>query len=341
MNKIKDLFDRTKVIKLLKRKLLPLYPNFSEIKDLEIIDHKRNIWGSTYHVVLEFKTQFINHDNEIITLPIFCTAHSSEPRKNVYDSLKFLWQSSFSSGDLSIPHPLFYSEYYNGTFYRGAEGWNLYRFIRDKNFSEIEVILPRAAAWFAKLHAIPTTNAPNFNEDNSRIATVYPGIPHILARIKDDYPDYYQFYKTVYSMLDSQEKKFFASTQERYLVHGDAHPENIIKMSERKIAVIDFTDLCLADFARDLGTFLQQLEFMCKRKINDLAYVEKVKKLFLDSYTEVAKITINGKIKERIDTYYYWTAIRTATFFLIKYDAEPKRAYAILGDISNKLGIKI
>jgi hypothetical protein len=49
-------------------------------------------------------------------------------------------------------------------------------------------------------------------------------------------------------------------------------------MSDKKIAVIDFTDICLSDFARDLGTFIQQLEFMANRKIGDHEYTEKIKK---------------------------------------------------------------
>lgn len=339
MNIILDLFDDKKLRKLFGRKLLPLYPGFDRLGNIEIIGHKKNIWQKTYHVVIEFKTELMNAKGDKIELPIFCTAHSNEPRQNVFASLKYLWDAGFDEEELSIPHPLFFSEYYNGTFYRGVEGQNLYQYIRENNRTEVEKIIPKASFWFAKLHALPTDQAPNFNVENSRIATVFPGIPHILEKIKNEYPQYSDFYNRVYAVLDKQEKDFLASTEQRWLVHGDAHPENIIKMSDRKIGVIDFTDLCLSDFARDLGAFLQQIEFMCNRKIHDNGYSEYIKKLFLDNYLRRAGITINDGLRARINTYYYWTAMRTATFFLIKYNPEPERAVPIIEVVKSGLNI--
>lgn len=339
MNKINSLFDPLSIKKFFGRKLLPLYPKYDRIGNIEIIPHKKNIWQKTYHVVVEFKTELMNKKGEVVYLPIFCTAHSSEPRENVFTSLKYLWDAGFYDDELSIPRPLFYSKYYNGTFYRGVEGANLYQYIRVNNRKEVDRIIPQAAFWFAKLHALPTDKAPNFNVENSRIETVYPGIPHILEKIRLDYPQYAEFYKQAYEIFDKKEKEFLASTERRWLVHGDAHPENIIKMSDRKIGVIDFTDLCLTDFARDLGAFLQQIEFMCDRKINDPEYTERVKKLFLDSYLERTGIKIDEELQKRIDNYYYWTAMRTSTFFLIKHDVEPERAAPIIERVKQGMAI--
>ena len=319
---------------------MSLYPDFVDIKKVGINAHKQHIWEETYHVVIEFTATFITREGKAKVLPIYCSAHSDEPRKNVYDGLKFLWEHGFSKGYLSIPHPLFYSDYFQGTFYRGVQGRNLYQYIREKNFKEIELVLPKAAAWFAKLHNLSTQNARNFNEENSRIETVIPGIRHILYDIKKMYPNYLNVFKEIFTTVNEKEKFFLNSTKQRWLVHGDAHPENIIKMSERKIAIIDFTDLCLSDFARDLGTFLQQLEFMCSRKFPEKGYSEKVKNIFLESYKLDAKIEIDSKTKERIDNYYYWTAMRTATFFMIKDNPEPQRAYPIIKRVAQELNIK-
>jgi len=340
MNKILQLFDEKYVVGLLAEKVLPLYPDFKEVKSVKIRAYKKNIWEHTYHVVIEFKTIFLNKKNKPTELPIFCSAHSEEPRKNVYDSLKFLWGHGFGKGKLSIPHPLFYSDYFKGTFYRGVEGRNLYQFIREDNKKEIESIVPKAAAWFAKLHGIDTKEARNFNKENSRIETVFPGIEHILWRIEEDYPQYIAAYKEIYKIVNKREKKFLASTKKHWLVHGDAHPENIIKMRPRKIAVIDFTDLCLSDFTRDIGAFLQQLEFMTIRKIGDKQYSEKIKKIFLDSYFANSKIKLNKEIESRIDNYYYWTAMRTATYFLIKDKPEPERSHPVICQVCKGLDIE-
>lgn len=339
-NTAEQLFDQVFALNFLREKILPLYPDFTDIKKLKINRYKDHMWaGNTYHIVVEYRTDFVDKTGQIVTLPIFCSAHSDEPRENVFRALKFLWNNGFGKGNLTIPHALYFSHKFKGTFYRGVEGHNLYYYIRKNDKLNIERIIPKAARWFAKLHGINTVNVENFNKENSRIETVYPGIDHILHRIKEKYPKYYNQYKKIYALVNDSEKKFLAEHEKKWLVHGDAHPENIIKMSENKTAVIDFTDLCLSDFARDLGSFVQQLEFMTDRKIADQAYSKVVTELFIDSYFSNSNENNNEAVKLRMKNYYCWTAMRTATFFLIKDKPEPERAYPLIEKASKDLGI--
>jgi len=337
MNIIYQLFDEQFVSELFKDRVLPLYPDFIDIKKIKIRAPKKNIWETTYHVVISYETTFKTRDGKERRIPIYCSAHSEEPRKNVYDALSFLWESGFSKGYLSIPHPLFFDKKFNAVFYRGVRGRNLYQFIREKKISEVEKIIPKAAAWFAKLHQIPAGVAKNYNPENSRIKTVIPGSSHIIERIKEDYPEYKELYQKAYKFFIDKEELFLSQTKNRWLVHGDAHPENVIKMSEKKIGVIDFTDLCLADFARDIGAFLQQLNYMIGRKIGDKSFLEETKQSFLENYLKFSKIKIDGPLQERIIIYYHWTALRTATYFLIKHNAEPGRARTLLKEVENYL----
>src|SRR6056297_768912 len=329
-NPILKLFDKNYVIDLFKKKVLPLYPDFKDIKDLEIRTPKKYIWEETYHVVAEFKTVFLTFDNKEKKLSIYCSAYSDEPRRNVYKALKYLWDNNFAHTKLTIPRPLFYSRHFQATFYRGVEGHNLYYYIRNHRKEEIEKIVEKTADWFAKLHGLETCPQCNFNPLNSRIETVIPGKKEILGKIKNWYPEHFSFYEKYYNFFISREKDFFDNHQERWLIHGDAHPENIIKISQDKIAVIDFTDICLADFTRDLGCFLQQIDFMFRRKHLEEKYLAKIKELFLDRYFKVKGLKRDNNIEDRIRNYYYWTAIRTATFFLIKDKAEPKRAAPLI-----------
>lgn len=341
MNKILQLLDDDFVKSYLTKKVLPMYPDLKSIESIKIIPHKKMIWETTYHAVFEFETTFVDKNDQRNIIPIFCTAHSNEPRKNVFTSLKYLWDKGFSSGDLSIPHPLFYSAYFQATFYRGVEGKNLYYYIKKNDREELEIMIPKAAALFAKLHGIKNDGTRNFNRGYSRIKTVNPGAAHILERIKNEHNDYYEFYKTAYDVFIKKESKFFNSTESRWLVHGDAHPENIIRMSERKIALIDFTDLSLADYARDLGSFSQQLEYMIGRKIGNRDYAQAMSKLFLDSYFSVSKNTrLDDEVKQRIDMYYNWTAIRTTTHFLLKLNTEISRAEELIIQVSKNMNIK-
>jgi aminoglycoside phosphotransferase len=340
MNKILHLFDQQYVLDLFNKEVLPLYPGFKEIQQIKIKPVKKNIWETTYHVVIEFLTVFLNANGEIVELPIYCSAHSNEPRKSSFAALSFLWQQGFNRSNLTVPRPLFFSDYFNGYFYRGVQGQNLYYYIRQQDHREIENIIPKAAAWFVKLHALPADQAKNFNEINSRVQTVIPGFEFILKKIQNDFPQYYQTYKKAFDFIGRKEKKFLSQDGNLRLIHGDAHPENVIKMSANTIAVIDFTDICLADFARDLGTFIQQLEFMAARKIEEREYLKKNRDLFLENYLTTAKIKLDDSLRQRINYYYSWTSLRTATFFLLKEPAEPARARGLLEKVIADLKIK-
>lgn len=340
MNRILNLFDKTYILALFNREILPLYPGFKAIKQIKIKPVKKNIWQTTYHVVIEFLTSFLTHGGKIIELPIYCTAHSEEPRKNSFDALLFLWQLGFDQGNLVIPRPLFFSNYFNGYFYRGVRGQTLYYYLGKKEYAVIEDVVKKTAAWFAKLHSMPTLGVKNFNPENSRIEAAVPGLDKILKKINQAYPSHYEPCKQVYEIINQKEKKYFADNNRLYLIHGDAHAKNIIKMSEDKIAVIDFTDMCLADFTRDLGSFLQQLDFMGSEKIKNSIYVEKIKKIFFENYLLHSKITIDDLAKERINNYYNWTALRTATFFMLREKPDPARANKLLVKVYKNLRIK-
>lgn len=340
MNKILHLLDEQFVKDYLSKKILQFYPDFVAIKKIKILPHKKLIWETTYHVVFEYETTFIMKNKRTKNLSIFCSAHSNEPRLDFYKALKFLWQHGFGKGDLSIPHPLFFSKGFNALFYRGVSGRNLYYYIKKDDRVKIESTIIKAAFWFAKLHGLETYGHLVFNKPNSRIESVFPGMPHILERVAQDYLQYSSTFSEIYNCINQKEKDFLASTEKRWMVHGDAHPENIICMGKTKIGMIDFSDFCSADFARDLGSFIQQLGYMCNRKIGDEQYTKKLQKLFLDSYIKNAKIKLDDDLQSRIDNYYNWTTMRTATHFLIKDGPEPDRAVPLIKEVADRLNIK-
>ncbi|MBD3248336.1 phosphotransferase [Candidatus Falkowbacteria bacterium] len=335
MNIIHQLFDIDFVKQLFKEKILPKYPDFTAIKKIDIKPRKDHIWDQTYHVVIEYKTQFIDKEGKVKKLPIFCSAHSCEPRKNLYRALRFLWDNGFGRSHLTVPHPLYYSQKFKATFYRGAKGRNFYYYIRENRYNDIEKTIPQIAAWFAKLHKTPNRGIGNFNKRNSRIRTAIPGRDHILRDIEIKHPHYYAIYKNLYNKFIRQEEEFLKSTDKRWLVHGDAHPENVIKVGEKKLSVIDFNDLCLSDCARDVGCFLQQFGYMSDRKIEDKVFVERMKQLFLDSYLRYMGFEYTDSFQARVQNYSDWTALRTATFFLLKNDPNPDRAAYLIDQLIN------
>ena len=339
MHKAYQLFNPEYIKDYFKENILPLYPQFSDIRKIKIIPHKKLIWeDEAYHIVSEYEVSFleiVGDSKKVKKLPIFCSAHSHEKRYNVYESLHYLWEKGFGQGYRTIPKPLYFSQNFNAVFYRGVKGNNLYHYIKEHDFKSIEEVTIKTAKWFVKLHNLDTSDAKNFNPENSRILTVLPGKEHVLETIKNEEPEYFDLYQKAYDHFIKYEDEFLQKSNKHYLVHGDAHPENIIKMGAKKIAVIDFTDLCLGDFARDIGTFLQQVSYMADRKINDKDYSLKLQHIFLDNYFDSAKIKLDDNLKRRISNYYHWTAMRTATFLLMGTYYHPQRAKDLLESLSS------
>lgn len=340
MNKILQLFDEEFVVDYFKRELLPLYPAFTGIKRVNINPYKKMVWETTYHVVIGFDVYFLNELGHEKKIPVVCSAHSDEPRENVYTALKYLWAKKFSSHGVDLPRPLFYSEYFNGTFYRAINGENLLYYIKEKDTENIEKIVIKSAELFAKLHALPAGVEANFNPMNSRIRTVIPGTAMIFTEMTARYGDKYcPDLQKLYDYFISQEEKFFHSGEELKLIHGDAHPENIIKTSEDRIGIIDFTDLCLSDPARDLGAFLQQIDYKIVMKMGDHEFADKMKEIFLNNYLISAGIELDRNLQERIDLYYNWTAIRTSTYWFLKFGHNEERAEALLNKVKKSLNL--
>jgi len=340
MNKILSLFDENYVRELFTEKVLPLYPNFSGIEKIEIKPYKKMVWNTTYHVVISYYVYFTRPDRNSKKIFIVCSAHSEEPRDNVFRALEFLWKHNFNQEYIHIPRPLFYSEYFRGIFYRGIKGETLLHYIKNAQHQEVEKLLPLAAEAFVRLHQLPAGTATNFNPINSRIRTVIPGVNNILREMSLRYQGKFdRDLIKIYDYLIAQEDYFFKKHLSLNLIHGDAHTENIIKIGEGRIGLIDFTDFCLGDFARDLGTFLQQLEYKVIIKLNDKELAEKFKKIFLDSYLEIAGIKHSAQLEKRIRLYYNWTAIRTVVFLFLKHDSDPQRGEALLNKVKKDLNI--
>jgi len=338
MNKILSLFDEVAVLAYLKKKLLPLFPEFNDIKKVKIKPYKEMIWETTYHVVIGFQVYFLTPEDKEKKTLIICSAHSDEPRENVYLALKYLWAKGLNQRGIDLPRPLFYSKRFNGTFYLALEGENLLYYIKNKDIAVVEQLVVSSAKLFAQLHSFAVEEEVNFNPSNARIKTIIPGVENIYQGMTARYGNKYTAdLKKIYDYFIAQEEKFFASGAPLKLIHGDAHPENIIKTAENRIGLIDFTDLCFADFARDLGTFLQQLEYKIMTKIGDRELADRLKKLFLDNYLLATGITLDDNLKNRINTYYNWTAIRTATYWFLKFEPDENKGAHLLEAVKNNL----
>jgi aminoglycoside phosphotransferase (APT) family kinase protein len=340
MNKIWNLFNESYVADLFTREVLPHYPAFTAISRIEIKPYKKLIWETTYHVVIGFNTYFWKPSGEEDKIPIVCSAHSEEPRENIYQALKYLQSVDFPTAFIDIPDPLFYADYFRGTFYRGLKGQDLLHYIKAQDFTTVRRIVILTAQLFARLHAMPAPASANFNPLGSRISTVIPGVPNILREMAARYNGKYQAdLSQIYDCLVKQEEAYFNAGGKAALIHGDAHPENILVTAPDRLGLIDFADMCLSDPLRDVGSFLQQLEYKIIGKADDPALAAAMKQLFLETYLSAAGLELDPARQERIDLYYNWTAMRTAIFWFLKFGHNEERAEALLHQVKNNLHI--
>ncbi len=341
MNKILNLFAEDFVLDYFKKNLLPLYPAFTDINRVTIKAYKKLVWETTYHVVISFGVYFIDVKGKAKKVPIVCVAHSDEPRENVFKALSYLQGQDLAAADLKLPRPLFFSPEFNGTFYRALNGKNLLHYIKAKDFATVRKMVVLTANLFAKLHSLPAGLEANFNPLNSRIETVIPGVEVIFKEMSARYGDKYTpTLKAAYQQFIAAEEEFFTSEEKRCLIHGDAHAENIIKTGEKSIGLIDFTDLCLGDFARDLGSFMQQLEYKLVNKVSDQEFALEMKDLFLASYLKASGQKLDANLKKRLQLYYNWTMVRTSIYWFLKFGHSEERAEALLRKVSANLGLK-
>ena len=341
MNKILSLFDEAFVVDYLSQKLLPLYPDLKEIVSVKIKPYKKMIWTETYHVVISFNIQVLNNNNEVENLFLVCSAHSSEPREIVFKVLTFLWQQGLGADWIDIPQPLFFSEEFRGVFYSGLKGENILKKVKlgeEEAFEKIKL----AGRLFAQLHSLPITNIPEFNKQGAKIETVVPGVPAILQAISSRYKGAYdEKLKFLYNYFTTKEEEFCGDAKNKALIHGDAHLENLIDTGPGRLGLIDFADFCISDFARDLGTFLQQLEHRLVKAadgLRDTSKEKEMKNIFLSEYLKCRNILLDDNLRKRIKLYHDWTMLRTATYFLLKQDPEIHRGESMLEKVFVNVG---
>ncbi len=332
MNIIHKLFDEEFVIDYFRKQVLPCYGDVDDIIKIKIRPYKKHIWQTTYHVVIDYQVFFKLKNGKTRKTHIICSAHSNEARDLAYSTLKYLWQRRLGKG-VVFPRPLFYSPEFKGFFYRALQGKNLLQYILIKDKDSVADLVEKSGLMFSLLHRINIKKyKPSINPKNNSISTVVPGVDHLSKELKNRYnDDWHNKIVPSYLKYIEAEKNFLDNKPELSLIHGDAHTENIIKVSRQKIGLIDFADFAISDFTRDVGTFLQQLDYKLDHRFaHDLSWQKEMKRLFLANYFKNSQFILTKDIQVRIDNYYKWTALRTAVYWLLKEKSEPERAQAIL-----------
>jgi len=190
-------------------------------------------------------------------------------RELTLKTMKYVYESGFSEGQILSPEPIKYFPEYNLMLYYNVSGPVLL-YELGKNNDELKPKIILAARALKQFHSIAPPefdlNKPDWNfqlERINRFITNIEPIKSLLNKYNNDL---------------KEGKKIFC--------HGDYQPNNLIIGD--KITVIDFGSVCLAQKELDISSFITQLEIMLLRSEN-LDLFEDLKKSFVNEYGEFEK----------------------------------------------------
>lgn len=294
---------------LFNQKLGQFYPNFKQVKTMVSHTHKRHIGKTSMIVVVEYVLNYESLDGQIKNVTLFSSAHSDGSRVNAFYSQSYLYEHGFDQGNFLVGRPLFYLDEQFAFFYEAVIGRTLRKLMKEKTVQNFSTILDLAAQWIKKLHNCPMDSNNKFTP--FEFSEMTPKPQRFLEDMSKIYPELGQRLAQTFQRLAELKRKNF-DTFPVSIIHGDYHPENIIvKSSEPEtVKVIDFTDLSLGDPMVDLGSFIQQIDFMgfeClpRKDINNY------KLIFLEYYFSKTFADIEINDLKRINLYQAWVVLRT------------------------------
>lgn len=313
INKIKEnmdkLLDFDFISNTFNQKMGQFYSDFKKVNNIVFHTYKRHVGKTSMIVVVEYVLSYESTDGQIKNASIFSSAHSDGSRTKAFYSQSYLYEHGFDQGNFLVGRPLFYLDEQFAFFYVAVMGRTLRKLMKEKTGQNFSAILDLAAQWIKKLHNCPMDNANKFTPFEFSEMTPKPA--RFLEDMSKIYPELGQrLAQTFHRLAELKEKNF--NTFPVSIIHGDYHPENIIVKSSElgTIKVIDFTDLSLGDPMVDLGSFIQQIDFMgfeclSRKDINNY------KLSFLEYYFSKKFEDIDINDLKRINLYQAWVVLRT------------------------------
>lgn len=321
--KVALLNDEVFIKTCLNQNLGKYYADFVEVQKLDLHAYKKHVGKTSAVFVVGYKLEYLNQAGETKKIKLVATGHSDGSRKLAFAKLNYLYNHGFNSGKYLVTKPLFYLEENLAFFYEASIGHRLFSFFKADEYLNLGNAMHLAATWLKKLHQLETDETfvwPQFSINN-----VGSSIKNFLPDILEQDLSMGTRVEKILASIKKYEAQFDQNL-EVCLVYGDYHPENVIltSLEAKQIKMIDFTDVALGDPMVDIGSFLQQLDFMGHRFFSR-AKVNYEKKSFLTSYFDQEFEEIPLGFFPRINLYQAWVALRSAALlFYMHKDASVK-----------------
>lgn len=305
----KALLDNQYMFKLFTKRLAKIDQTATAIDRVEIYPVKKRIAGKMFHLVVIYEV-YLKSIGTIKRQKIVCAAHSGQRRKKAYQIMEQVYKHVENKPSFKIPQPLWYSHDLQALFYKGIEGDNL--LTKFKHQQNVDQSIVQLACLLAAFHQIEPPL--NIGLKTLELNLKYLDPTNLLA-------------KSRHTGYKNQVRRVFAKIKRRArglrhldlkLAHGDMHLENVIfNDAYQRTYLIDFSEVCLAPVAYDLGSFLQQLKFMARGLITPQEY-QRLKKIFLDIYfgqTHYSQAEAQHILKAII-LFEAWVALKSVVWYL-------------------------
>lgn len=319
--KIAKLVDKEFVINILNQRLPKYYKDFKEIKSIELAPYKHHLGVTSAVFVVEYQLKYISVEGKLKSLDVFVSSHSDGSRKGSYQKTKFLYQHGFDKGQFRVTRPLFFLAEQKAFFYEASPGKVFFSFFTQDTAADLKPILSLIAGWIKELHQLNIEKS-NFNWPSFRIVDMVPSPARFIEDFYNDNEKTGSLVKELIAQMDKMERDI-RKRLPKTLVYGDYHPENVViqDLNAKEIEMIDFTDIALGDPMMDIGTFIQQFDFMghnfvSRQKINEY------KTFFIEAYFGKKFQDVEVDYIDRINLYQSWAALRTAVFLFYMKDVE-------------------
>lgn len=302
-------------------RLAEYYKDFKEVKSLELTLYKKHLGRTSTVIVAKYKINYLTPDDQTKMLQIFVSAHSDGSRARAFAKNKYLYDRGFDKGNLRVTRPLFYLSDQYAYFYHGSIGRRLLSFFRENPEADLQPVFSLVATWMKKLHAFAYADK-NFQWPVFTIDKMVPEPQHFINDFYRHNQDLGDLGQKLYDNILAQEKSYDANIK-KTLIYGDNHPENIIidSLHTKHLEMIDFSDVAVGDPMVDLGSFLQQFDFM-SQTVMSRSKINQYKIAFVETYFGQSLNDIDIDYINRINLYQSWTALRSSTFLFYMKDVQ-------------------
>lgn len=317
--RIAKLIEKDFVWQVLSERLPRYYKDFKKIESLQLTPFKRHLGITSAVFVVEYRIKYLKKDHTTKELDIFVSAHSDGSRKGSYQKTKALYKHGFDQGRYRVTRPLFFLTEQKAFFYVSSPGRSFFSMFLENTSADLSNSMELMTGWIKKLHEL------NIKEVNFKwpVFDILAMVPAPKKFVKDFYNQDSRLGKKIEKLVKDLHDldKNYRKKIEPALIYGDFHPENVIMKSlqAKEIEMIDFTDIAIGDPMMDIGTFIQQFDFMGHNFL-PRHEINEYKKSFVEAYFNKQFKDIDIEYINRINLYQSWTAMRTSTFLFYMKD---------------------